>query len=147
MKQFFLIITLSLAVVFSTAAAPAPADDPAVEKTFRQVFAGASNVTWSKEEGKLMKASFLWGDHHTIAYFDNNGRLLGSIRGLFFNQLPLTVIRSVNTEFEGHIVLEVREIANDEGVSYTVMTEHKDKKYKLRLDSLGGVIEKEKLKK
>lgn len=147
MKQFFLVITLSLAVVFTTAAHPAPAEEPSVEKVFRQLFAGASNVSWSKEEGSLLKASFLWGDHHTIAYFDSNGNLLGSIRGLFFAQLPLSVIRSVNSKFGDHIVIEVREISNETGVSYTLMTEYKDKKYKLRLDSLGGVIEKEKIKK
>lgn len=147
MKQFFLAITLIATVALSAAARPVSTEEPSVEKAFRQLFSGASNVSWSKEEGRLLKASFLWGDHHTIAYFDSNGKLLGSIRGLFFNQLPLTVIRSVNSNFEGHIILEVREISNDEGINYSLVTEHKDKKYRLRLDSLGGVIEKEKIKK
>lgn len=147
MKQFFLAIALSAVAVLSTAARPVSPEDPSVEKAFRQVFAGASNVTWTKEEGKLLKASFLWGDHHTIAYFDNTGKLLGSIRGLFFSQLPLSVVREVKSNFEGHVVIETREISNEDGTSYSLLTEYKDRKYKLRLDSVGGVISMEKMKK
>ena len=147
MKQFFLALAFSAVAALSTAARPLSSEDPSVEKTFRELFAGASHVSWSKEEGRLLKASFLWGDHHTIAYFDNSGKLLGSIRGLFFSQLPLTVVRAIKSNFEGHIVLETREISNDEGTSYSVLTEYKDKKYKLRLDSVGGLIDMEKLKK
>jgi hypothetical protein len=147
MKQFFLAIALSAVAFLSTAARPISPEYPAVEKVFRQVFAGASNVTWTKEEGDLLKASFLWGEHHTIAYFDNTGRLVGSIRGLFFSQLPLSVVRSVKSNFEGHVVIETREISNDEGTSYSIVTEYKDRKYKLRLDSVGGVLDMEKVKK
>lgn len=147
MKQFFLAITLMLAVAFTAAAHSTPKGESPVEKTFSQLFAGASHVSWSKEEGNFLRASFLWGDHHTIAYFDGSGRLLGSIRALFFSQLPLSVLRSFNNNFEGHIVLEIREISNEEGVSYTLVTEHKDKKYKVRLGSMGSVIEKVRIKK
>ena len=147
MKQFFLAFALSAVAALSTAAAPVSPQDPSVEKTFRQLFAGASNVSWSKEEGQLLKASFLWGEHHTIAYFDNSGKLLGSIRGLFFSQLPLTVVRSIKSNYEGHVVLETREISNDDGTNYSVLTEYKDKKYKLRLDSHGSVIQFEKVRK
>lgn len=146
MKQFFLALTLSFVTVLSVAARPV-SEDPAVEKTFRQLFTGASNVTWSKESRDLVKASFLWGQHHTVAYFDKKGNLLGSIRGLFFTQLPLSVIRSVNTQYADHMILEVREISNEEGVSYSLISEHKGKRYKLRYDSLGGLIDKARVRK
>jgi len=147
MKQFFLVLSLSLAVVLTASANPTPVNDPKVEKAFSKLFAGASNVSWSKEEGNYLKASFVWGDHYTVAYFGEDGKLLGSIRGLFFNQLPLSVIRSFNSSFSDHIVLEVREISNDEGVSYTLLTEHKNKKYRIRMNGLGDVIEKTRVKK
>lgn len=145
MKQFFLALTLSFVTVLSVAARPV-SDDPAIEKTFRQLFTGASNVTWSTEGRDLVKASFLWGQHHTVAYFDNKGNLLGTVRGLFFTQLPLSVIRAVNTQHAQHMILEIREISNDEGVSYSLISEFKGKRYKLRYDSLGGLIEKTKVR-
>lgn len=147
MKQFFLSFALIATVAIAAAARPVPTEDPLVEKAFRQLFTGASNVSWSKEEGKILRASFLWGEHHTIAYFGNDGELLGSVRNLFFSQLPLTVIRSFNEDFKGHVVLEIREISNDEGTSYSLLTEHKNKNYKLRLNSQGSLITKERVKK
>ena len=147
MKQLFLSLALIATVALTAAAKPTPVAEPSVEKTFSQIFAGASHVTWSKEDGQYMKASFLWGEHQTIAYFENNGRLIGSIRGLFFNQLPLTVIRMFNSEFAGHTVIEVREISNEEGTSYSLVTESKDKKYKLRLSAQGNLLDKERVKK
>jgi hypothetical protein len=147
MKQFFLVVSLSLAVVLTAAASPAPKNDPRVEKAFSKLFAGASNVSWSKVEGNYMKASFIWADHQTVAFFGSDANLIGSIRGLFFNQLPLSVIRSFNSSYSDHVVLEVREISNDEGVNYTLLTEHKNKKYRIRISGTGDVFEKVRVKK
>jgi len=147
MKKIFLVLSLSLAVVLTASARPATKNDPDVERVFNQLFAGASNVAWSKIEGGFQKASFIWGDHQTIAFFDSDAKVVGSIRGLFFNQLPLSVIMSVNGSFKDHIVLEVREITNEEGVNYTLLIEYKNKKYKIRMDSLGDLLEKQKVKK
>ena len=145
MRQFFLALSFTLAIGISSFANPV-VENPTVEKAFRQLFTGASNVTWSKEEGNLLCASFTWGDHHTLAFFDNEARLVGSIRGLFFSQLPLSVIRSFNKAYNDHVVIEVREISNDEGISYTIISESKNKKYKLRMDSLGSLIDKTRVK-
>src|SRR5688572_26354164 len=134
MKQFFLVLSFFFTLLLTTSASSSPAADPAVEKAFNKLFAGASHVSWSKEDGNYLRASFIWGDHHTLAYFDTNARLVGSIRGMFFSQLPLAVVRSFNSSFENHVVLEVREIFNEESINYSLLTECKNKKYRIRLN-------------
>ena len=116
------------------------------EKSFKNEFAGAANVIWAKT-GNFLKASFTWADHQAVAYFNADAELVGCIRTLFFNQLPLTVIRSVERNFKKSVILEIREITNVEGINYIMVLENKNKKYKIRLNSLGEILEKEKLKK
>ena len=147
MKKFFLAVSLSLAVVLTTAAHPVSNENPLVEKAFQKMFAGASNVNWGKVNDGLLKASFVWGGHQTIAIFEKNGELIGTIRGLFFKELPLSVTKSVREHFSNPIVLEVNEIFTQAGIRYALVVEHKEQKYKVDVDSHGFILEKEKYKK
>ena len=147
MKKTFLVLSLFLAVILTTSAKPITKEDPRVEQEFKKQFAGATNVKWSRIEGGYLSASFTWADRQTIAYFNSDAELVGCIRGLLFNQLPLSVMRSVEGHFQNPVVIEIREITNDEGVNYTIVLEYKNKTYKIRLNSLGDLLEKEKVKK
>lgn len=106
MKKFFLVLSLSLAVVLTTAAHPVTKENPKVEKAFQKMFAGASHVNWSEVKEGFLKVSFVWGGHQAVAFFDKNAYLIGTIRGLFFNELPLSVTKSVTDNFNAPIVLE-----------------------------------------
>ena len=146
MKKFFLALSLSLAVVLTTAAHPAEKENPRVEKAFQKMFAGASHVSWSEVKG-FLKVSFVWGGHQSVAFFDRNAQLLGTIRGLFFKELPLSVTKAVTERFDNPIVLEVNEIFNEEGIRYALVLEYKNKKYNVSLNSFGEVVERERIKK
>jgi hypothetical protein len=147
MKQFFLAATFVFAVVFTAAAKSAGNDDPRVEKAFQQIFNGATHVNWTEYENGLMKASFVWADRQTVAIFDRQAHLVGTIRGLFFREVPLSVTKSVRQHFNNPVVLEVNEIVNDEGVRYALIIEDRKNKYDISVDSLGYILEKSKRKK
>ena len=147
MKKFFLALSLSLAVALTTAAHPVEKENPRVEKEFQKMFAGASHVNWSEVNEGLLKVSFVWGGHQSIAVFDRNAQLIGTIRGLFFKDLPLSVTKAVTERFNNPVVLEVNEIFNEEGIRYALVLEHKNRKYNVSLDSRGDVVEKERIKK
>src|SRR5687767_14718993 len=147
MKKIFLVLSLSLAVVLTTAARPATKEDPRAEQAFSKMFTGASHVKWEKTKEGFTKVSFVWGDHRTIAYFDAKAELVGTIRGLFFKELPLSVAKAVNAHGKNPVVLEINEIYNAEGINYTLVIEQKNKKYNIRMNSLGYILEKEKIKK
>ena len=147
MKKFVLLLPLLLAVVSVTSfARNTPDADPRAEKTFNKYFAGAANVKWS-EEGDFLKVSFTWAERQTVAYFNLDGELAGSIRNLFFTQLPLSVMKSVKDSFKNPVMIEVMEISNEEGVHYSLVVEDNHKKYKTRINSFGELIEKTKIRK
>jgi hypothetical protein len=147
MKKSFLILSFLLVVTSLTTFAHLNHEvDPRAEQAFKREFAGAANVLWGKT-GDFLKASFLWADHQAVAYFNADGELVGCIRGLFFNQLPLTVIRSVQRNYTNAAILETMEISNETDVSYKLIMEYKNKKYEVSLNSFGDILDNKKLKK
>ncbi|MEP7373732.1 MAG: hypothetical protein ABI675_10115 [Chitinophagaceae bacterium] len=147
MKKSFLLLPLVLVAISLTSFAHINSKvDPRAEQAFNKEFAGASNVTWTTA-GNFLKASFVWANYQAVAYYNNDAELVVCVRGLFFNQLPLTVIRSVERNFKNADMLEIREITNDDGVNYAIVLEYKNRKYHVRVNSIGEILEQEKLKK
>lgn len=146
-------LIVSLTAMFVTAVAPAlvhAADtDPRAEKIFSKQFSGAQNVKWMKLADGYLRVTFVLNGIGAETFFNADAELVGTVRNLFYNQLPLVVMQTVDNEFAGASVIEVKEITNDDGTSYKVVLEQNSKKYLLRLNSLGQITEllKEKLKK
>lgn len=136
-----------LVATILTAAADPGKKDLRAERAFNQQFSGAQNITWTKAPEGLQQVSFVWGGLRTVAFFDSNAELVGSIRNVFFSHLPLSVIRSVESNFQSPVVVEVTEITNQDGTSYNMLLEEKNKKFKVRFNSYGDVIQKERVKK
>jgi hypothetical protein len=118
---------------------------PGAEETFRREFAGAEFVKW-EVEGDYHRASFVLGGHRAEAYFTKEGELLGSIRDLFYDQLPLAVMKAVDSRFPDADINGLREVGTSDGVTYKMTIEFKNKKYDLTVDSAGNLVEKTKVK-
>jgi hypothetical protein len=147
MKKIFLAAAFLTATVISGFANPVEKSDPKAEQIFNRQFVGAQNISWSRTEEGVLKVNFVWAGHSTVAYFNEKSEIVASVRALFYDQLPLTVIRSVESKYQSPVVIEVREISNEEGTQYALVLEEKEKKYSIRLNSLGEVINKERIKK
>lgn len=148
MKKNLLVLSLSLIVIsMASFANPTKVEEPKAVLAFNKMFTGATNVKWTNEQDGYLQVAFTWGDHRTIAFFDANAKFVGSIRGIFFKELPLSVIRSVNRTFNDPVVLQVSEIYNEEGIRYSMKIEHKHKLYNVKFDGLGSLIEKTRIKK
>jgi len=147
MKKFLLLLPLLLvAAIVTTFARSSNIDNPRAEQEFKKYFANVENVKWTREEGGYLQASFTWANHRTLAYFDSNGELVGSIRGISVSQLPLIVVRNLEKSYKDAIMLEISEITNDEGTQYKLIIEDDKKKYAIRLNSFGDIVKKEKVK-
>jgi hypothetical protein len=147
MKKFFLAAVILTATVVSSFANPIEKTDPRAELAFNKQFAGAQSITWSRVEQGVMKVSFVWGGHSTVAYFDSNAMFVGSVRNMFFDQLPMIVVRAVDQSFKSPVVTEVREVSTDEGTTYALALEDGSKKYNVKFNSMGEVLSKERVKK
>jgi hypothetical protein len=147
MKKLIATLSLVLTIGITPLLANETSGDPRMEATFLKQFSGAENVKWTKLEEGFEKVAFTLGGTRVEAYFNNEGELAGTVRNLLFNQLPLTVMQSVNSRFAGATVLETREINNADGTAYRIVLEQKEKKYNLKLNSHGEVLEVSKVKK
>jgi len=146
MKKVFLSTAFMLVIALSTAfAKTGPGIGEELQATFEKEFSGAVSVNW-KETDEYFKANFIFQGSVTEAYFNKEGQLTGSIRALFFNQLPMAVIIAVNKRFADADVLDVYEINNDNGTLYRLTLTSEKRKYRLMLDASGSIQEKTKLK-
>jgi len=147
MKKIFILLPLMLAAtIMGLAAEPGPGSEPTAVQTFSRQFAGAENVRWSKEEDGLQRVSFVWGGHRSEAYFSATGEFLGALRGLFYQQLPLSVIRAVDKRYDHPVVLEARELSNQEGTTYSLLLEYRSKRLRVKLNGDGGFESAERIK-
>jgi hypothetical protein len=147
MKKILLSLTM-LATLAVANARPVPDVSEKIKKSFQQEFSGAKVLEWN-DAGEFVKATFLIGGLRAEAYFSPNGELQGSVRTLFYNQLPLAVIASVDRRCGESTPVLVTEVTNGDGTSYHLNMEGNEKKFRLVVDANGNItdIEKTKVKK
>jgi hypothetical protein len=147
MKRVILSLSFLLTIGATIAfAGENPGTDPQVIKSFKKEFNGAEDVKWS-DDGGFAKASFILANHRTLAWFSKEGELVGSIRDLFYNQLPLVVIKSLDKRFPEAVMIDIREVVTSEGTRYKFTLEQKGRKYKVSVYADGNVEQVEKVKK
>jgi hypothetical protein len=141
MKRIFVSLSLMLAVGLTTALANDEINvGDKVKESFKKEFAGAEPVKWS-DLGDYQKATFVFGGHRVEAYFNADGVLEGTARDLFFDQLPLAVMRSFDKRFAGADIIDVVEVTNTEGTSYRLTLETQHKRYRVKADTGGNILE------
>lgn len=141
--SFFLLLTAGLSV---SIASETFNPSQRVLDEFKKEFSSAQSVSWGQEEG-YEKATFVLGGRRVIAWFSESGQLEGSIRDIFFDQLPLTVMTAVDKRFAEADIFSVSEINNTEGTFYRIILAIKDKKYKVKVDPAGNLNDIAKLPK
>ena len=145
-KKLVLCFSLLLSVTLASALPPDPDPNEEVKASFKKEFPGAKVLSWS-DVGELVKATFLFAGYRSEAYFNAEGELQGSIRNIFYSQLPLAVTQAVDRRFSDADVLEVSEITNGNGTRYLLRVETKTKKYKVQMDAGGNLLNLEKERK
>ena len=146
MKRIFVSLSFMLVVGSTTVfAGDKPNVNGKIEESFKKEFAGVEVVKWDEVEN-YKRATFLFHDHPVIAFFDEDGELLGSARNVFYDQLPLTVIKSFDKRFAGAKFLEMYEISNTEGTSYGITLEKENKRYHVKVNTNGNFLSAVKIK-
>ena len=132
MKRSIIVFSAILIVITATAFVGAkPGGNPA-EATFQKEFSGATNVKWT--EGKdVISVSFVLSDSRIIAYFTNEGDLLGTERNVLFNQLPLAVVREINNRYGNAPIADIIEYTSGVNTFYGMYVDTPTKHLKLKI--------------
>lgn len=147
MKKILVSVLLMVAVGLTTALA---GDETGISKqvkeNFEKEFAGARSVVWNNL-GDYQVATFIFEDVRVEAYFNSEtGDLEGAARYILFDQMPLLVLRAFNKNFASTDLLNALEISNTEGVSYLLVAEKENKRYRIKISANGNVLSKTKIK-
>jgi len=141
-----LLVSISMLLTIATFANDNTTVSDEVKASFKKEFPAASLIEWDNK-GEFSKATFLLWGQRTEAYFSEDGKLQGSARTIFFNQLPLSVMTSVDKRFAGAEILDIVEVSNADGTSYQLLVETRDRKFQVKATAAGGISEVKKLKK
>jgi len=137
MKKFIVASVAVLTLISSSAFAGQKDFNPA-ENTFQDQFKGATDVKW--QEGKeTIKASFALNGFHVEAYFSYTGELIGTARNVLFNQLPLAVVKEINTRYGSAPVYDIIEYNSDSETFYQMTVELPNKKLLVNATSGGDI--------
>lgn len=146
MKKIFLFLSFAMIIgmtnVFAT---NDPAVSPLVKQSFKKEFPSAVYVKWDKDQD-YFKATFVLNEFRTQAWFSDEGELLGTIRGLFYDQLPLTVMRGIENKFPSAGISDILEITNINGTTYKMVATTQKGKFRLSATPDGAVIKAGKIK-
>jgi len=147
MKKTILVLSLMLTVSAGTLFAGVP--DPVTEvvkAAFKKEFPQAKIIGWSTT-GDYIRATFILAGFRSEAYFNDQGVLFGSIRNIFYTQLPLAVTQAIEKRYADTDVVQVSEITNGNGTRYLLDLRSEKCDYQVQFDAGGNTLAVEKQKK
>ena len=135
-------------IIFSAAtmASERVADvDPKILSAFQKKFSFATNAKW-EVKGNLTQVNFLLNDQGVTAWYNSAAELVTTARNILYNQLPISVIRTLDKEYAGADFLGITEVNRNNETYYQIRADEKHKKFLLRASPSGNIIVLKKIK-
>jgi hypothetical protein len=132
----FALLTIGIAVSFARWEANV---DPKILSAFQKEFSFASDARWEME-GSLARVSFSFNDQAIIAWYNADAELVTTARSILYNQLPISVTRSLDKQYADAAILAITEIHRNGETYYQVQIEKRSKRFLLKAYSSGNII-------
>jgi hypothetical protein len=141
-----IIYLAALLTGFVATAAPSPTEvSEKVLKAFKQTFTSARDVTWHEYEN-YAQANFRLDEVQIRAQYDENGKLLRTIRYYQEKQLLPNVVAKLKQRYSGKEINGVTETSSDEEVSFIINLKDDKNWYIVKSDVYGNLQQIEKYK-
>jgi hypothetical protein len=126
MKKILFASFLALTMM-STAAFAAPNDrvDEQISASFQNDFVSAKHVLWEKCDD-YSKATFTMDGQVMYAYYSNDAKLLGVVRNITSDKLPIGLFREIKKNYNDHWISNLFEMSADGSSSYYITLEDAD---------------------
>jgi len=141
-STLFAFLIISSATVMTSERADV---DPKILSAFQKEFSFAKNVKW-EVKGNLTRVNFLINDQGVMAWYNSDAELVTTARNILYNQLPISVIRTLEKEYAGADLFGITEINRNNETYYQIQADEKNKKYLLKASSSGNIIVLKKIK-
>jgi len=149
MKKILIVFVVAATLISTSAFAKSEPigekNNPAL-KTFQKEFKGATNVIWS-ESKEAITAAFVLNESRVEAYFDYTGELLGTARSVTFTQLPLSVVKELNSRYESAPIYDIIEYNTGADTFYQMVVDTPTKRLVIRAMVSGEISVQKKIKK
>jgi hypothetical protein len=123
--------------------------DRHVRDAFQRKFPQAQYAVWQQiEDANLYLVRFLYNQEGLLAYVDNDGSVVATVRSIQRDALPLNVNHELESAYSGYQVKEILEMVINDELNYLVTVTSDKKRLVLRIYSNGTStqIKKEKIK-
>ena len=146
MKKTILSLLALLVTGITAVMASERADvDPKILSAFQKEFSFAKNAKWELK-GNLTQVNFLINDQAVMAWYNSDAELVTTARNILYNQLPISVIRTLEKEYAGAGFFGITEVERNNETYYQIMADKKNKKYFLKASPSGNIIVLKKIK-
>jgi hypothetical protein len=137
MKKTFVALFTFLAIGI-TSIAGEPSVDPKILSAFEKEFSFAKNVKW-ETKGPFTQVNFSLNEQGIVAWYNEEAELVSTARNLLYNQLPLSVIKSLENDYADASLFGIVEINRDGETFYHIRADRKNKKLLLKATPFGNI--------
>jgi hypothetical protein len=137
------LIILLLAAVFISGSAFSQKNPPEIVKNeFAKKYAAAKSVKWDNEEKTEWEAEFIMDGKKMSAAYDISGKWIESETAVTEKELPVSVVNTLNKDFQGYKKSEVVIFENSEMKGFEFGLKKGESKIEVVIDGNGKVIKK-----
>lgn len=137
MKKFLIILAIAAGSI-SAANAGTPAVYDGEEKinarvldAFNREFRTAKDIIWTIGND-YYEASFMYNDQYIAAYYNMDGEVIGLVRNITQQNLPLTLQTELKKNYSDHWISNLFEVTKESGTCYYITVEDADSRMVLK---------------
>lgn len=123
MKKLLIAALVAVSVATSAFAADTKSTGSVVRESFNTTFRKATEVSWTSYS-TFEKATFVLDNVQREAFYNFDGRLLGTSRTASFDELSAKAKASFSKQFEGYAVREAILFSEDDEDAYYISAEN-----------------------
>ena len=139
MKKTILSLLALLVTGITAVMASERADvDPKILSAFQKEFSFAKNAKW-EVKGNLTQVNFLLNDQVVMAWYNSDADLVTTARNILYNQMPISVIRTLEKEYAGADYFGITEVSRNNETYYQIRVDEKSKKFLLKASPSGNI--------
>jgi len=137
MKRLLVTLTIALSFISLSSFANNGEDvSPKAIKSFNSAFKNATEVYWTISPD-FYKASFLLNGQYIAAFYDEQGKMIALTRNISSLQLPIALQADLKKNYDNYWIVDVMEMATEDGTSYYVTLEDADTQLILKSSDAG----------